>query len=261
MASIGKQQNVGGHKMFVLRSGVTVSGAKDRYDVVGCRGHGGFGCVYTVRSHSTGLVSVLKISAEVRKNGAGGERIRREQLILRRCCRKRDGLVPALVDCGEIDGRPFFVMENLQPLSWSDNELGLPDTDDKRRLFFLLLIDSIQTVHDAGFVHCDIKPQNIMERLSDRHPLVIDFGSAHPIMTNPGCCCKMPTGWVDVTRIAGRAMSMGYDADEDAYTIQKDIFALGQVMRDSFGKNVDLAWAEIINKCISRYRFGYRCRQ
>ena len=252
MASAERLRDAKGRGAFVLRAGVLVRGERDAYEVVGERGHGGFGRAYAVRALRTGDVFILKMSAEAR-NGAGGERIRREQFVLRRCGERRSGLVPELVDSGEIEGRPFFVMENLQPLGWSDdNEFGLPDTDEKRRAFFSLLIDSLKAVHDAGFVHCDVKPQNILERGQDRRPVLIDFGSAHPIVSSPACRAELPEGWMDLTRSEGRAWSLGYDADEDAYTIQKDIFALGQVMRDSFGEDVDLAWAEIINKCISR---------
>jgi hypothetical protein len=93
-----------------------------------------------------------------------------------------------------------------------------------------------------------------MERPSDHHPLLIDFGSAHPIAETPADLRRAPSGWIDVTRQVGRAWTPGYDADEDMFTVQKDIFALGQVIRDSFEKDVDLAWTEIINACISRRR-------
>ncbi len=183
MASTGRFVNAGGRKVFVLRTGERVRGEWNAYEVIGERGYGGFGRAYAVRASRTGNVFILKMSAEL-KNGGGGNRIRREQFVLRRCGEQRSGLVPELVDSGEVEGRPFFVMENLQPLGWSDdNEFGLPDTDEKRNVFFSLLIDSLKAVHDAGFVHCDVKPQNIMERGRDRHPVLIDFGSAHPIMS------------------------------------------------------------------------------
>jgi len=254
--SIGRLRKVDGRSVFVLNPGVRIPGAHGEYRIVGSRGHGGFAYAYAVREVGSGQLAILKMSSERQKNGFGGERIRREALVLRHCARQEPSLFPKLLDEGEIDGRPFFILENLEPLSWSEDELGLPDSDDKRRLFFMLMIDSVRAIHQAGYLHCDIKPANIMQRAGDRyrHPLLIDFGSAHPIMNGPRCCQKMPPGWVEVTKKVGRAYTEGYDADGDEYTIQKDIFAIGQVMRDSFGKEVDLAWGEIINKCISRRR-------
>lgn len=256
MASVGKLREVNGRKVFVLNAGVIAVGTKDQYKVIGSRGHGGFAYAYLVQSLRTGMFGILKMSSAVKKNDIGGERIRREAFVLNRCYATGKGLLPKLIDQGTIDGRPFFVMENLQKLNWSQEETGLPNTDagERRSLFFRFLIDCLEAVHNAGFVHCDIKPSNIMERADTHRPVLIDFGTAHPIVNDAVWCTKMPTGWKGLTQEAGCAFTLGYDADEDAYTIQKDIFALGQVMRDSFGKEVDLAWAEIINKCISRRR-------
>ena len=67
-----------------------------------------------------------------------------------------------------------------------------------------MLIESVKAIHEAGFVHCDIKPDNIMERPNSCHrPILIDFGSAHPIEENPGFLQKRPTGWVELTRESG----------------------------------------------------------
>ncbi len=52
-------------------------------------------------------------------------------------------------------------------------------TFDEPRLLelFLPVLDGLSLVHDAGFIHRDIKPGNIYVR-SDRTPILIDFGSA-----------------------------------------------------------------------------------
>ena len=254
MPSVGKTVVQNGRKVFCLRPDVIVKGKKASYRVVGSREFGGFAAIYAVNRIADGLLAVLKMSTDVRKNMLGGERIRRVAWVMRQCAKKSPDLVPHVLDEGEIDGRPFFVMENLNRLGWSSGGFGLPDTEERRKAFFTLLINSVQAVHDAGFVHCDIKPNNIMERPSDHHPLLIDFGSAHPIAETPADLRRAPSGWIDVTRQVGRAWTPGYDADEDMFTVQKDIFALGQVIRDSFGRDVDLAWTEIINACISRRR-------
>ena len=171
---------------------------------------------------------------------------------MRACEENGADLVPRVLDEGEVEGRPFFVMENLNHLEWSESGAGLPDTEERRKAFFILLIDSIAAVHDAGFVHCDIKPGNILERPSDHHPILIDFGSAHPITEGLPHCRETNDGWADVTQKFHRTWTPGYDAGDKDITIQKDIFALGQVIRDSFGEDVDLAWTNIINRCISR---------
>ena len=262
MASVGKVVVKGGRRLYQLKKGIVATGKHDSYKVVGCLGSGGFGAIYTVRRVGDNLLAVLKMSTEVKKNGPGGERIRREAWVMRQCGRANPDLVPQVLDTGDVCGRPFFVMENLQRLEWSSDrsdEQGLPDSAERRILFFKQLIESIGAVHAAGFVHCDIKPENIMQRPDTHRPILIDFGSAHPIESDEVFPRATNRNWIELTQKSGRmAFTPGYDAPEDAFTIQKDIFAVGQVIRDSFGKSVPFEWMEIIGRCISRnLRFRY----
>ena len=262
MASVGKVVVKGGRRLYQLRKGIIATGKHDSYKVVGCLGSGGFGAIYTVRRVGDNLLAVLKMSTEVKKNGPGGARIRREAWVMRQCGRANPDLVPQVLDTGDVCGRPFFVMENLQRLEWSSDrsdEQGLPDSAERRILFFKQLIESIGAVHAAGFVHCDIKPENIMQRPDTHRPILIDFGSAHLIESDEVFPRATNRHWVELTRKYGQmALTPGYYAPEDAFTIQKDIFAVGQVIRDSFGKSVPFEWMEIIGRCISRnLRFRY----
>ena len=260
MASVGKFVVKGGRRLYQLKKGIVATGKHDSYKVVGCLGSGGFGAIYTVRRVGDNLLAVLKMSTEVKKNGLGGERIRREAWVMRRCGRGNPDLIPRVLDSGAVDGRPFFVMENLQRLEWSSDrsdEQGLPDSAERRILFFKQLIESIRAVHAAGFVHCDIKPENIMQRPDTHRPILIDFGSAHLIESDEVFPRATNRHWVELTRKYGQmALTPGYYAPEDAFTIQKDIFAVGQVIRDSFGKSVPFEWMEIIGRC-RNLRFRY----
>ena len=262
MASVGKVVVKGERRLYQLKKGIVATGKHDSYKVVGCLGSGGFGAIYTVRRVGDNLLAVLKMSTEVKKNGLGGERIRREAWVMRRCGKDNPDLIPRVLDSGAVDGRPFFVMENLHKLSWSldrSDEQGLPDMAESRILFFRKLIESIRAVHDAGFVHCDIKPENIMQRPDTHRPILIDFGSAHPIESDEVFPRATNRNWIELTQKSGRmAFTRGYDAPEDAFTIQKDIFAIGQVIRDSFKQAVPFEWMEIIGRCVSRNpRFRY----
>lgn len=262
MASVGKVVVKGERRLYQLKKGIVATGKHDSYKVVGCLGSGGFGAIYTVRRVGDNLLAVLKMSTEVKKNGLGGERIRREAWVMRRCGKDNPDLIPRVLDSGAVDGRPFFVMENLHKLSWSldrSDEQGLPDMAESRILFFRKLIESIRAVHDAGFVHCDIKPENIMQRPDTHRPILIDFGSAHPIESDEVFPRATNRNWIELTQKSGRmAFTPGYDAPEDAFTIQKDIFAIGQVIRDSFKQAVPFEWMEIIGRCVSRNpRFRY----
>lgn len=262
MASVGKVVVKGERRLYQLKKGIVATGKHDSYKVVGCLGSGGFGAIYTVRRVGDNLLAVLKMSTEVKKNGLGGERIRREAWVMRRCGKDNPDLIPRVLDSGAVDGRPFFVMENLHKLSWSldrSDEQGLPDMAESRILFFRKLIESIRAVHDAGFVHCDIKPENIMQRPDTHRPILIDFGSAHPIESDEVFPRATNRNWIELTQKSGRmAFTRGYDAPEGAFNIQNDIFAIGQVIRDSFKQAVPFEWMEIIGRCVSRNpRFRY----
>ncbi len=74
-------------------------------------------------------------------------------------------------------GKPFFVMEYVDGLSVTEhcnkNKLSV-----KERLeFFREILDAINYSHSKGFIHCDIKPNNIIVD-SKETPKVIDFGIA-----------------------------------------------------------------------------------
>src|SRR6266487_494990 len=77
-------------------------------------------------------------------------------------------------------GRPYFVMELVQ---------GVPITEfcDKNRLparerikLFIPVCQAIQSAHQKGIIHRDIKPTNILVTLNGGVPVpkVIDFGVA-----------------------------------------------------------------------------------
>ncbi|HEX8699121.1 MAG TPA: protein kinase, partial [Myxococcaceae bacterium] len=74
---------------------------------------------------------------------------------------------------------PFFVMEWVQgtPLyAWAEQH-----SPSGMQMFRALarLARALEAVHAAGAVHRDVKGDNILVRLSDRLPVLIDFGSCH----------------------------------------------------------------------------------
>ena len=155
---------------------------------------------------------------------------------------------------GKWNGHPFYVMEWLEPV----NLLTL-ETDDQRYKYAYDLCFAVLSLHEAGYVHYDIKPSNIMMREGihgRKEYVLIDFGSVHAIETDD-----------DEEKCSGNSVSMlsdgrrvyphtpGYaDPLEDRHTINADIYAIGQVFRDMFPEDVPAAWSRIIDKCISRSR-------
>ena len=88
--------------------------------------------------------------------------------------------IAKVLDAGEADGRPYFVMELIK---------GVPITEycDRARLsprerlaLFVPVCEAVQHAHQKGVVHRDLKPSNILVALYDGRPVpkVIDFGIA-----------------------------------------------------------------------------------
>jgi serine/threonine protein kinase len=54
---------------------------------------------------------------------------------------------------------------------------GNPPDEQELRLLFWILLNAVQAMHDAGFLHLDIKPSNVIMR-DEVTPILIDLGGA-----------------------------------------------------------------------------------
>ncbi len=79
----------------------------------------------------------------------------------------------------EAAGTAYIVMEYVKGDSLADAlQRWGPLTDTAVRALLVALADGLATVHAAGLLHRDIKPQNIMLRAADGNLVLIDFGAA-----------------------------------------------------------------------------------
>ena len=80
------------------------------------------------------------------------------------------------------------------------------------------LCGAVAAVHDAGLLHRDIKPQNVMREAGGRYVLM-DFGTGHDVQTDP-----------EATR-AGTPLFLAPEVLRGgAATVQADIYALGVLL-------------------------------
>ena len=157
-------------------------------------------------------------------------------------------------------GRPFYAMEWLEPF----NPLQLK-TDFDRCSFAYGLCEAVGWLHSKGYVHCDLKPSNIMCRVrrQDGHSacvgacdyfVVVDYGTIHrkenPLSQNERRSARHRS--LSVYRDEGRVLphTPGYsDPIENRHTIYHDIYSIGQTLRDMFEGEVPPEWARIILRC------------
>lgn len=82
----------------------------------------------------------------------------------------------------EQNSTAYIVMELLEgeTLDWALNQRGTLQESDIRNWLWPIM-KGLQIVHDRGYLHRDIKPQNIIMR-SDGRPCLLDFGAARLAM-------------------------------------------------------------------------------
>lgn len=146
-----------------------------KYRVLALIGSGAFGAVY--RCHDPGLdrtVAVKVLLSADTATAEAGERFLREA---RAAARLSHPHIVPVFDTGVDGGRPFLVMEFVegQPL---DRLIGNPrlTVETTIRVIFHLA-QALQTAHDEGVIHRDVKPANVLIDRSGR-PRLTDFGLA-----------------------------------------------------------------------------------
>jgi eukaryotic-like serine/threonine-protein kinase len=194
-----------------------------RYRLVYRIATGGMGTVW--RAEDTVLdrpVAVKLLSDALGQDARFVERFRRE-------ARAAAGLshpnVAGVYDYGEDDGRPFIVMELLEgeTLGARLHREGRLRPEEAGRIG-AQVARALQSAHDAGIVHRDVKPANVM-LTSGGGVKVMDFGIAAAAWATP----LTATG----TTIGTASYLSPEQAAGDRATPASDVYALGCVLYET----------------------------
>ena len=183
------------------------------YELIEEVGRGGMGTVYRAK-HKKGLdgLVALKIIDQTLLSAKHEASM---------AARLRHRCFPVIIDIGDEDGHAYFVMELIDGQR-IDRFVATTKLDDEAFLdMFLELIDGVAWMHDAGVVHCDLKPDNILVEAAGR-PRVLDLGLAQ-VLGQPA------------TRPA--AGTHGYMSREQEFRLTQptsrwDVFALGKILAE-----------------------------
>ncbi len=166
---------------------------RNKYAIVRLLGHGGFGLTYLVQDTVLMARRVLKelFPEGSRRDGfkvvlprdLRGERFvdlkarfLKEAQVLARFSHP---FIPAVFEYFEDNGTVYYVMEfvegdSLAKLFQKHSVFNVP-----RALRLVLeILDILDVLHEEGFLHMDIKPDNILLPPRVNHAVLIDFGSA-----------------------------------------------------------------------------------
>ena len=206
---------------------------------------GASGEVYRVEDRETGAEAAAKVL--MRPEAAHRERFRRAVNFLRDF---GGGPFPALYDEFEWEGRAVAVVELLEPL-----ELSCSPGDREVAAVVSAVASGVGALHAKGYVHRDLKPQNIMRR-KNGEPVIIDFGLMKKVDAEAAASGLAPAATLSV--VDGRTMGLGtprYSAPEQftggGVSFASDIHALGVMVDDFFGGRPPACWKKIVMRATS----------
>ncbi|MCC7001580.1 MAG: protein kinase [Gemmatimonadaceae bacterium] len=188
--------------------------ALDRdYEVMKLLGRGGMATVYLAVDRKTGQQVAVKVLEPDLAGSVGHDRFLREIGIASKL--QHPGIL-TVQDSGESNGLLYYVMRYVEGESLRDRM----DREQQMAIGDALRIASevataLHAAHEQGFIHRDIKPDNIM--LSEGRALLVDFGIARAIdqagtekLTETGLAVGTPAymspeQWAGGNRVDGRA--------------------------------------------------------
>lgn len=189
------------------------------YRVDGIIGQGGMGVVYEATQLSLERTVALKLlTAELSDDPSFRRRFRREGQL--QAALDHPHIIP-VYEAGESPHGLFLAMRLVNGPDLR-HLIGRETLDERRAIRILgQVADALDTAHDAGLTHRDIKPQNVL--VTDRdHAYLADFG----LTKAPGIDSLTSTG-----RFVG---TLNYTAPElirgDGSSAASDVYAMGAML-------------------------------
>jgi tRNA A-37 threonylcarbamoyl transferase component Bud32 len=149
-----------------------------RYQLIELLGRGGMGEVW--RAHDTAIDRVVALKMLLPRYAQDPEFDKRFRREARAVARLDDPHVVPIYDVGEIDGRLYVTMRLINGVDLQTLLDGGPLEPDRAVYVIEQVASALHSAHQAGLVHRDVKPSNILLTHND-FAYLIDFGIAHAV--------------------------------------------------------------------------------
>jgi hypothetical protein len=184
-------------------------------------GRGGFGVVYQARHQQTKRLVALKLLREGLDDAKLLERFRAEADAL---AKLQHPNIVRLLEAGQHEGRPYFVMELITGGGLDDDLASKPRTARQAAEQMEVIARAVEEAHRAGIVHRDLKPGNVLV-MADGLLKVTDFGLAKRLdvdlrQTSTGVLLGTPA-YMSPEQATGQAKAIGPATD---------VWALGVIL-------------------------------
>ena len=192
------------------------------YEILGELGRGGMGIVYKALHRRLNRLVALKMI----RGGMHADdiQIARFKIEAEAVAALRHPNILQIYDIGESNGLPYVALELLEGGSLSDRLKGTALPPRKAAEWMVPLALAMDTAHQAGIVHRDLKSANILFT-SDGVPKITDFGLAKRL--------EMDEGQTHTGQVIGTPSYMAPEqARGDTKTVgpAADIYALGAML-------------------------------
>lgn len=243
-----------------------------RYELLGLLGVGGMGSVYRARDVELDeIVAIKMIARELVASPGMLDRFKQEVKLARRVTHKN---VARMFDIGEHQNLKFLTMEFIEGESLGDVLEREPVLSAARIAPICQQICAgLGAAHDAGVVHRDLKPDNVMIA-KDGRVVIMDFGIARAMAGGANRTQGMPVGtpaYMAPEQVEG-ASDIDARADIYAFGVMMyemvvgkqpfdgdSVFAIAaaRLMRpppnpQEHGRDIPDAIAQMITKCMAR---------
>lgn len=220
-------------------------------------GEGAFGSVYVIRRRSAyaedeSAVKLIHVPADEFEITLRRHRGETDEQIREHYRKQVDGVVDEIKAMKSLLGAPNVIsiqdygivelkseigwiigirMELLEPLDKHFARVGAPDQREVARMG-IDLCDALTACHQQGYLHRDVKPENVFYRSSQKHYVLGDFGIARQLDPDEGYTLSMS----GTPRYMAPEVLSGRPYDKNA-----DVYSLGVTIRDYLSDGTGLS--------------------